>query len=139
MPSTEESAQSQVQTVPQQQEPVAPTTTSGSGSSVVGRWRIQRDMLCDGHFSNDMTGIISFNEDGTLSGESQMWEYKWAQNGNTVSWGPVNGNPITEGGVTHNPYFHEGTINGNAMSGTWTCPSDLNPSGTNGCWNAVRV
>lgn len=111
-----------------QQKSFAATTPHGSESSVVGKWEFQRDIRCSGHFGEDMKSITTFNEDGTISDEGDMW----VQNGNTVSWGSLRS--TTEGGVTHNSMSYEGTIEGDTMSGKWTTAS-----GTYGCWKADRV
>jgi hypothetical protein len=122
-PYTNQNTQPYIQPVP-----VAPTTPHGSENSVVGKWEVQRDIRCSGHFGESMKSITTFNEDGTVSGEDDMW----AQSGNTVSWGSLKS--TTEGGVTHDSMSYEGTIEGDTMSGKWTTVS-----GTYGCWKAVRV
>jgi lysozyme len=136
-----------------ERESVTPTETSETSSkysknSIVGKWKIQRDMHCDGHFAKDMMSITTFNEDGTALYEDDTGSdpsYMWKQSGNTVSWSPLQ-TSIYQGDVgdkhqlTTYPLFHEGTIDEDTMSGTWTTHGSPNPDGeATGCWKAVRV
>ncbi len=132
--------------------PVTPTTKiapalQGSGDSVVGKWKVQNDLRCDGHFAKDMMSIITFKEDGTAVYEGSTGSdpgYVWKQSGNKISWSPLQAS-IYRGDVgekhqlTDLYQFFEGTINGDTMSGKWDCPSSPNPYGTYGCWEAVRI
>ena len=131
------------------------STTQGSENSIVGTWRFSPlDCECS---PEEVAGgcncdpyEITFNKDGTISQAVSWWAEKWVQNGNTVSWEPVQGSsPIYTGDVhntVHCPSYDEGIINENIMSGTVTsgpdtCPAPWGPPGRTFTWhwNAVRV
>lgn len=125
----------EVNSRPQSQEKDLQKSDTESKNDIIGKWKIQRDIRCDGHFSKDMMGIVTFHEDGTAEIDGLDIGYTWKQSGDTISWDPSQSS-TTSGGVTENYMYNEGTVDGDTMSGTWTTHGS-HPS--NGCWKATRI
>jgi len=115
-PYASQNAQPYIQPVP-----VAPTTTRGYGSSVIGKWLIIRHSdWGDGYkyttFRNDGTLTSSewYECHGTFPYLDEYMEDEWTQDGNVIRWS----DSIQEN--------FEGTLNEDTIRGVVSSPNDRN-------------